>query len=119
MRVCSSLVQADEAYHDEIFRRYRRYHGDNFNVTSHIYPLIVNMFPSFFDSKDKIFMPLKRFLSTAVEYLLIILFSPVLFFRVLLPIEKRSKLKKRKMIEDGTAAELLNRVRLTAVDNTD
>jgi cation diffusion facilitator CzcD-associated flavoprotein CzcO len=107
---CQFLLN-DESYHDEIFRRYRRYHPDNLKVSAHVYALIVNMFPRLFDDKDSVFTPLKRIFSTMFDFLLIILFSPILLFRILFPIEQRWKRKKRRMIEDNTAAELLKRVR--------
>lgn len=107
---CQFLLH-DKKHHDEIFRRYRMYHGGNFRVSSHIYPLIVNLFPGFFNGKRKSVRMLRKALSLAGAYTLIVLFSPVLLFRIVSSVEKRWKLKKRRMMRDNTAVELLNRVR--------
>ena len=39
---CQFLLH-DEKSHDEIFRRYKRYHGDNLKVRVHVYALMVNL----------------------------------------------------------------------------
>jgi len=107
---CQFLLH-DRKHHDEIFRRYRRYHGDNLRVSSHIYPLIVNLFPGWFSGKQRLFGILQKALYLAGEYLLIVVFSPVLLFRIIFPVEKRWRLKKRIMMRDNTAVELLDEVR--------
>lgn len=107
---CQFLLN-DEKHHDAILRRYRRYHGGNFRVSSHIYPLIVNLFPSWFRTRRKPFMALHKALALASEYFLIIVFSPVLLFRVIIPLDKRWRLKKRRMMRDNTVVELLDEAR--------
>lgn len=102
---CQFLLH-DEKHHDEIFRRYRNYHGDNLRVSSHIYALVVNLFPGWFRGGK-----ISNLMSLVGGYLLIVLFSPVLLFRILFSVEKRWRLKKRKMMQDNTTAELLDKVR--------
>ncbi len=107
---CQFLLH-DKKYHDEIFRRYRRYHGGNFRVSSHIYPLIVNLFPAWFRRRQSPFKSVRKVLSFASAYFLIVVFSPVLLFRIIYPLDKRWRLRKRKMMSDNTAAKLLSQVR--------
>jgi dimethylaniline monooxygenase (N-oxide forming) len=107
---CQFLLN-DEKYHDEIFRRYRRYHGNNLRVSTHIYALIVNLFPAFFTGRFRIFVRLRNAFFATTKALLILLFSPVLLYRILFPIEKRWKRKKRQMMQDDSVADLLNEVR--------
>lgn len=102
---CQFLLH-DEKHHDEIFRRYRRYHGGNLKVSAHIYPLIVNMFPTLFNGKSRVVEGLRGALMTVVDYVLIVLLSPVLLFRIFFPLEERWKRKKRRMIRSGEASLL-------------
>jgi len=110
---CQFLLN-DEAHHEEIFRRYRRYHGGNFRVTSHVFVLLVNLFPSWFRSRRKPFRVVKRILSGTAEFVLIILLSPVLLFRVFFPVDQRWRMKKRKMMQNDAAVGLLKEVRANA-----
>ena len=109
---CQFLLH-DKKYHHEIFRRYRRYHGDNLQVSSHIYALVVNLLPDWFSgrNKNRVLRILAKEFSRSKRYLLIVLLLPVLLFRILFPVEKRWKLKKRRMMRNNTAVELLAKVR--------
>lgn len=106
---CQFLLH-DESYHEEIFRRYRQYHGDNLKVSAHVYALIVNMFPALFSGENKIVIGIKSFFSNIVDFILIALLSPILLYRILFPIDKRWKRKKRQMIESNRARDLLDQV---------
>lgn len=105
---CQFLLH-DERFHDEIFRRYRNYHGDNLKVTSHVYALIVNLAPTLFNGKSRVVTAIQRAIRTAVEYLLILLLSPVLLFRILFPLDDRWKRKKLRMVRSDRASMLLER----------
>ena len=107
---CQFLLH-DKKHHAEIFRRYRRYHGGNLRVSSHIYALVVNLFPGWFRRRRGSLITLRKTLSLALAYLLIVVFSPVLLFRIIFSVEKRWRLKKRRMMRDNTAVELLDKVR--------
>ena len=106
---CQFLLH-DERFHDEIFRRYRNYHGDNLKVSVHIYALIVNLAPILFNGKSRVVTAIQRIIWTAVEYLLILLLSPVLLFRIFFPLDERWKRKKRRMIRSDRAGPLLDRL---------
>ena len=106
---CQFLLH-DERFHDEIFRRYRNYHGTNLKVTSHVYALIVNLAPTLFNGKSRAVTAIQRAIRTVVEYLLIMLLSPVLLFRILFPLDARWKRKKLRMIRSDRASMLLERV---------
>lgn len=114
---CQFLLH-DERFHDEIFRRYRNYHGDNLKVSAHIYALIVNMVPSLFNGKSRIVTAIQGAISTVVDYLLILLLSPVLLFRIFFPLDERWKRKKRRMIQSGRAG-LLERARAKRASEMD
>lgn len=105
---CQFLLH-DERFHDEIFRRYRNYHGDNLKVTSHVYALIVNLAPTLFNGKSRVVTAIQRAIRTVVEYLLILLLSPVLLFRILFPLDDRWKRKKLRMVRSDRASMLLER----------
>lgn len=107
---CQFLLH-DEKYHDEIFRRYRMYHGDNLRVSSHIFPLIINLFSGWFGRKHRPFKIVRKAFIFTGKCLLIIIFSPVVLFRIILPLDKRWKLKKRRMIRNNKVANLLDEVR--------
>ena len=107
---CQFLLN-DQKHHDEIFKRYKYYHGDNLRVSTHIYALIVNIFPSLFTDRSSLFRRLANALNVLVECSLIALFSPVLLFRTFFPLEKRWRSRKRRMIENGRASALLEKVR--------
>ncbi len=102
---CQFLLH-DEKYHDEIFRRYRNYHGGNLKVSAHIYPLIVNMVPSLFNGKSRVIEGIREAITTLIDYFLILLLSPVLLFRIFYPLDERWKRKKRRMIRSGQAGVL-------------
>lgn len=105
---CQFLLH-DERFHDEIFRRYRNYHGDNLKVTSHVYALIVNLAPTLFNGKSRVVTAIQRAIRTVVECLLILLLSPVLLFRILFPLDDRWKRKKLRMVRSDRASILLER----------
>jgi hypothetical protein len=107
---CQFLLH-DERFHDEIFRRYRNYHGDNLKVSVHIYALIVNMAPTLFNGKSRVVTAMRGAISTVVDYLLILLLSPVLLFRIFFPLDERWKRKKRRMIRSDRTGLLLERAR--------
>ena len=115
---CQFLLN-DERFHDEIFRRYRNYHGDNLKVRVHIYALIVNMMPSLFNGKRRVITAVQDAIGTALDYLLILLLSPVLLFRILFPLDERWKRKKRRMVRSNQAGLLLERVRAKSASETD
>jgi dimethylaniline monooxygenase (N-oxide forming) len=106
---CQFLLH-DKGYHDEIFRRYRRYHGGNFRVTAHVFALIVNMFPKVFGRRPGSMQKLKTTALLALEWFLILLLSPIFLFRIAFPIERRWKLTKRRMMQSGAATKLLERI---------
>jgi len=115
---CQFLLN-DERFHDEIFRRYRNYHGDNLKVSVHIYALIVNMMPSLFNGKRRAITAVQDAIGTALDYLLILLLSPVLLFRIFFPLDERWKRKKRRMVRSNQAGLLLERVRAKSASETD
>ena len=115
---CQFLLH-DERFHDEIFRRYRNYHGDNLAVSAHIYALIVNMVPSLFNGKSRVVTAIQGAISTVLDYFLILLLSPVLLFRILFPLDERWKRKKRRMIRSNRAGPLLERVRAARTPEMD
>lgn len=102
---CQFLLY-DEKYHDEIFRRYSMYHGDNLRVSTHIYALVVNLLPGWFRGGK-----LSNLVSLIGGYILIVLLSPVLLFRVFYSVDKRWRSKKRKMMQNNSAAKLLEKMR--------
>ena len=75
----------------------------------HIYALIVNLMPSFFNGKSKTFMAVQDAFWTVVDYLLILLLSPVLLFRIFFPLDEQWKRKKRRMVQSDQASLLLER----------
>jgi dimethylaniline monooxygenase (N-oxide forming) len=115
---CQFLLN-DERFHDEIFRRYRNYHGDNLKVSVHIYALIVNMMPSLFNGKRRVITAVQDAIGTALDYLLILLLSPVLLFRIFFPLDERWKRKKRRMVRSNQAGLLLERVRAKSASETE
>ena len=107
---CQFLLH-DEDHHEEIFRRYRKYHGGNVRVSSHLYCLVENLFPGLFSDRHKALSMLRKaWYSVAVCFLFVVL-SPVLLFRVVFSVEKRWKRKKRRMMRDNSASVLLDKVR--------
>jgi dimethylaniline monooxygenase (N-oxide forming) len=115
---CQFLLN-DERFHDEIFRRYRNYHGDNLKVSIHIYALIVNMAPALFNGKSRVVTAIQDAIWTVVDYLLILLLSPVLLFRIFFPLDERWKRKKRRMIRSDRAGLLLEQVRARSASEMD
>ena len=115
---CQFLLH-DEKFHDEIFRRYRNYHGDNLKVSAHIWALIVNMVPSLFNGKSRIVMAFQDAIMTVLDYLLILLLSPVLLFRIFFPLDERWKRKKRRMIRNERAGLLMDHVRARRASEMD
>ena len=105
---CQFLLH-DEKSHEEIFRRYKRYHGGNLKVRIHIYALMVNLTHPLFNGRSKAITAIQDVFWAALEYLLILLLSPVLLFRILFPPDERWKRKKRRMIRSDRAG-LLERV---------
>lgn len=87
------------------------YHGDNLRVSSHIFPLIINLFSGWFGRKHKPFKMIHKAFLFTVKSLLIVIFSPVLLFRIIFPLDKRWKLRKRRMIKNNKVANLLDEVR--------
>ena len=106
---CQFLLNEDK-HHAEIFRRYRRYHGGNLRVSLHIYALIVNLFPRVFGTRYGLFTALHRTALVGGAWLLAVLLSPVLLYRVAFPAEKRWRRRKRRMMDDGTADKMLRKV---------
>ena len=106
---CQFLLN-DDQHHSEIFRRYRRYHGGNFRVSLHAYPLIVNLLPGVFGGKYGLVTTLQKILLVGTAYLLAAVLSPVVLFRIAFPAEKRWRRRKRRMMRNGTALRLLRRV---------
>ena len=107
---CQFLLH-DERHHEEIFRRYRNYHHDNLKVSAHIYALIVNLAPVLFNGRSRAVTAVQSALGSLLDYLLIILLSPVLLFRILLPVDERWKRKKHRMFRNEHARLLLERAR--------
>ncbi|NKB33108.1 MAG: NAD(P)-binding protein [Pseudomonadales bacterium] len=107
---CQFLLH-DESYHDEIFRRYKMYHGSNLRVSTHIYALIVNIFSGWWSTKYRPFHFVFRSLAFVFRCLLIIIFSPVLLYRIFYPLDIRWKKKKHRMLENNKAMEMLEQMK--------
>lgn len=107
---CQFLLH-DERHHEEIFRRYENYHRDNLKVSAHIYALIVNLAPGLFNGRSRAVTAVQSAFGTLLDYLLIVLLSPVLLFRILFPVDERWKRKKRRMFRNEHARLLLERAR--------